>query len=450
MADGMTGEDAPNLSNQQRQWRGRIFIATYFAYAGYYLTRKVFTICKTDIAADLGCHVADTAHLWTAYLVAYMAGQFVTSYLGRQWGSRIILLSGLGLSIGFNAMMGFANSFETLMALMILNGLVQATGWPGCIGGIARWIRDEERGRIMGAWATNYMVGNILVKSVGGFLLGGITIGSVVLHGWGWRWSFWGCSLLTMAIWALVYCWQRDRPEDVGLRPIVDETPEDVTVAAPATEKVSFKQYLSLATHPVIIAMGMGYFCVKFLRYALDSWLPTFFSMQGVSGATASYYSQIFDLAGLAGNLVAGVLLDRVFRGRWAVLCFLMALGTVLGYLIVLQFQGSPFAVACCFGIVGFMIYAPDAILSGTAALRVAGERNAIAVAGLVNGLGSIGPIAQEQVISRLIRGDHAAGMARTDQLTVVISIAFALSMLVLMVMVWSRESREPKSVAHR
>ena len=40
------------LSPEQRAWRWRVLTATYFGYAGYYLTRKVFTICKTSLADE--------------------------------------------------------------------------------------------------------------------------------------------------------------------------------------------------------------------------------------------------------------------------------------------------------------------------------------------------------------------------------------------------------------
>ena len=94
-------------------WRWRILVATYLAYGGFYLTRKAFTICKTSIAKDLHWELGDTAHIWTAYLVACMLGMFINSFIGRRWGPRVLLLGGLGLSMVFNVVFGFANSFHS-------------------------------------------------------------------------------------------------------------------------------------------------------------------------------------------------------------------------------------------------------------------------------------------------------------------------------------------------
>lgn len=413
MPSGLTGE--------QRLWRWRILISTYVGYGGYYLTRKVFTICKTSIAADMGVELSDIAHIWTAFLVAYMLGQFINSFVGRKWGSRIILLGGLGASIGCNIIFGFTNSYATFLVFMFVNGLLQATGWPGVVGGVAQWLRPQERGSIMGVWSTSYLVGNLAVKSLGGFLLGAL----------GWRYAYFGCTMLAFGIWWLLYFWQRNKPEDVGLDPIVKRTGEDTrAVRASEEEHVGLREYLDILTNPVVITMGCSYFCIKFLRYALDSWLPAFLNIQGMDVDVASYASSIFDIAGLGGAVVAGILLDRVFRGNWAALCFVMALGVIGGYLAVIYVATTPMMVALCFGIVGFMIYGPDTLICGAGSIDLAGEKNGVAVVGIVNGIGSIGPVVQEEVIGWLMRGDETVGIRNTNMLALSMAIAFAFLMI--------------------
>jgi len=207
-------------------------ISTYSAYAGFYLTRKVFTICKKPIALDFDIPLSRMAHIWTTFLVAYMVGQFINSFIGRKYGPRVLLLGGLGLSILCNLVFGFSNSYNTFLTFMLYNGLLQAAGWPGSVGAISHWLRPFERGTIMGLWSTNYLVGNMLVKGVGGYLLAltfaiGSGSHSIAVHGW--RLSFFGCTLLAFGIWWLIYFWQRDRPEDAGIEPIV---PEDTSSPA--------------------------------------------------------------------------------------------------------------------------------------------------------------------------------------------------------------------------
>ncbi len=411
------------LSPEQAAWRWRIFTSTYIGYIGYYLTRKIFTISKTSIAHDLNWQLSDTAHIWAAFLFAYMLGQFINGFLGRKWGPRTILLGGLAISIACNVVFGIANSFATFFVFMFINGLVQAAGWPGTVGSISQWLRSKERGAVMGWWTTNHIFGNMLYKSLGGWLLGYM----------GWRWSFFGCTVLTVGIWWLMYFWLRDKPEDAGLEPIIDPQRDDLrAVDASQEESVTFGDYIRLLTNPLVMVMGCSYFCIKFLRYALDSWLPAFLNIQGLDVASASYYSMVFDYTGVVGTIVAGYALDRYFRGNWAVLCFVMALGMIGGYFAVMYLGTSPMRVALCYGIVGFMVYGPDSLLTGAAAIAVAGEANGVAVAGIVNGIGSIGPVVQEEVIGLFMRGDVHTGIRNANLLTLSMSILFALLMIVV------------------
>lgn len=421
-------QDLP-LTRQQHSWRWRILIATYFAYAGYYLTRKVFTIAMTSISSDFNIGLEQVAHIWTAYLVAYAIGQFVNSFIGRKWGPRLLLLGGLGISITINIIFGFSNSYSTFMVFMFFNGLVQASGWPGVVGGVAQWLRKKERGSIMGIWSTSYLMGNILVKMLGGYLLGAF----------GWHHAFWGCTLIAFAIWWLIFFWQRTKPEDVGLDPIVEHKQNKFAeVQASVEEHINFKEYLKLLANPVVPLMGISYFCIKFLRYALDSWLPTFLNIQGLDKAHAAYFSSIFDYAGLAGAILAGIALDKLFRGRWEQLNLVMGIGMVAGYVAVLKWGTSPIALAFLFGFVGFMLYGPDTLLCGAASVQVAGEKNGVAVAGLVNGLGSIGAVIQMEVIGWLMGGKEATvasqniAIHNTNILALSMSILFVVFMLII------------------
>ncbi len=251
---------------------------------------------------------------------------------------------------------------------------------------------------------------------------------------YGVRYSFWGCTLLAFGIWWLIFFWQRTKPEDVGLEPIVDhEHPADRAVVASTREHVGFREYSQLLLNPIIPLMGVAYFSIKFLRYALDSWLPTFLDLQGMDVGEAAYYSSIFDWSGLAGAIVAGIALDRIFRSRWELVCLAMGFGMVAGYLLVLAYGASPVWLAVCFGLVGFMLYGPDTLLCGAASVSVAGQRNAVAVAGLVNGIGSIGPVMQEQINGRILQASSPVVAVRNSNLLgLSMSIVFVISMLVI------------------
>ena len=74
-----------------------------------------------------------------------------------------------------------------------------------------------------------------------------------------------------------------------------------------------------------VITMGLIYFTIKFLRYALWSWVPFFLNKNfDMEVSNAGYLSTVFDLAGFAGVLFAGFASDKIFKGRRSLLSAIM------------------------------------------------------------------------------------------------------------------------------
>ncbi|MDP2315779.1 MAG: MFS transporter [Pseudomonadota bacterium] len=382
---------APALSPLLRQWRWRVFAATWLCYAGYYFCRKPFYLAKASLATELSFDATQLGTIGTAYLVAYALGQFVSGALGDKWGPRVLLLGGMGVSIGVNVGFGFGNTFAMFLGLMVFNGLAQATGWSGTVGTMANWFHRRERGTVMGLWATNFQVGGVLANTFAAWVLGA----------WGWRYSFFGGALVLAAVWAFVLFNQRNKPQDLGLGAVDD--PEGVPESdtdAPWSRDVIIN----------VALIGAFYFFLKLIRYALWSWAPFFLEKNfHLEGNDAGYLSTVFDIAGIAGVLTAGVLSDRLFRGRRATISFVFLVGLVLGTVALYTVGGtSPTAFAICLGLTGFALYGPDALMTGAGAVDVGSRRRAALAAGIINGCGSLGPIVQELVIGRMY--DTGAG----------------------------------------
>jgi len=379
-----------------RTWQIKIFSATWLAYVGYYFARKAFYVVKSPLADSLGFTALDLAHLGTAYLVFYMAGQYTSAFFGRKLGPKLLLLVGMGISLTCNFAFGMSNSFWTIFLFLAINGLAQGTGWPGCIGSLAYWFKRDKRGTILGFWSTCYQVGSVVATSFAAYMLGEF----------GWRWSFFGASIVLLIIWAIVLFLHPNRPEDVGL----DSIEEDDVCQSCGTKSTetkhdnSNKLGWSKDVWSTVITMGLIYFTIKFLRYALWSWVPFFLNKNfDMESSNAGYLSTVFDLAGFAGVLFAGYVSDKIFNGRRsllsAIMLSLMALAFILMYV-----KGATDLIffTVSMGLAGFMLYGPDSLISGVGAIDVGTKRGALVAAGIINGTGSIGPIFQEEIIGWL------------------------------------------------
>ncbi len=388
---------ASDVALRYRPWQVRIFAATWLAYAGYYFCRKPFYVAKADMGTALGFSSVELAHLGTAYLAAYAVGQFSSAWFGRQLGPRLLLLAGIAISVVSNFTFGIANGFGTLLLFLSLNGLAQGTGWPGCIGSLAFWFRREERGTVLGMWSTCYQVGSLVSTALAAYLLGRL----------GWRWSYFGGSLALLAIWAAVLALHPNRPEAVGLPPLEEEEERSGPAAREHSDGLGWSRDVLVS----VVIMGVIYFTIKFLRYTLWSWAPFFLRRNfGLAGDQAGYLSTVFEVCGFAGVIVAGVVSDRVFHGRRAFLSFLMlALMTASFVLMATLGSKNVFFFALGMGLAGFLLFGPDSLVSGVGAIDVGSRRGALAAAGIINGMGSVGPIVQEEVVGWMYKASGGA-----------------------------------------
>ena len=371
--------------------RARVFAATWLSYAGFYFCRKVFGVVKGPLKAELGVDDLGVSHLFTAYLISYMLGQFAAAWLGQRLSSRRVLLGGMVVAAGANVLSGAflspsRHDYVLFLVSMVVQGFAQAAGWSNNVALMTQWTRRHERGRVMAFWGTCYQLGAVAAKAFAAFMFGWL----------GLRWSFWGSSILLLFVALLFYAWGHESPASCGLPPLDDE-PDD----APKTS--DGKTRVEGAVMKLIVTMGLLYFSYKFLRYALDSWAALVLAEHfTLSTTTAGYLSTAFDWIGFLGVIVGGWWSDRA--GRMPVVFFMtigLAISTVFLWKLGL---GSPTAFVILLGAVGFFNMGPDSLLSGAGAMDVGTRKQAVIAAAIINGLGAIGPIVEEPVIGWLKR----------------------------------------------
>jgi sugar phosphate permease len=407
---------------EHHRWQIKILTATWLAYAGYYFCRMNFYVVKKALGDNLGFDATDLGNLGTAYLAGYMIGQFSSAFFGRLLGPKLLLLIGTGISVLCNVVFGFTEGFWNILIFMALNGMAQGTGWPGCIGSLGYWFRRDQRGTILGVWSTCYQAGPVLASNFAALMLG---LG-------GFRWAYFGASLVLLATWFVVLALHPNTPKDVGLEPVKDEEDQ------PAEKNEKPKKGLGWTGRVIIsiLLMGSIYFCIKFLRYTLFSWTPYFLGNNfGLKGDEAGYLSTVFQAAGFGGVLFAGYVSDRFFRGRRASIALIMIVMMTLSFLLMATLGAhSLFFFTVSMGLAGFMLYGPDSLLSGVGAIDVGSQRGALTAAGIINGMGSVGPIFQEQLVAWMY---ESSGHDLTPILVLLFGMAVAAT--VIMFLLWLR-----------
>jgi sugar phosphate permease len=365
--------------------RNLVWGVTWLAYATYYLGRKGYSASKSSLK---NAGLLDTTALGiidTTYLAAYSLGQFVSGVLGDRVGARRLVGYGLLLSAALCAAFGSVNAALLFGLLFTLNGLAQATGWPGTTRAMAEWTTLHNRGTVMGWWSTCYQLGPFLAGPLAGMLI----------VRFGWRSAFYVPAAI-MALVALLVLWLVVE----GPRPPQAEsvTSEDERTARRLAQR-------AVVRSPLLWCYGISYFFIKFVRYALMLWLPFYLSQQlGYAEDRANYVAAAFEGGGMLGVIGIGALSDRSGLGRVGLSALgLVGLGLALLVFFLTAGQSTLINVAGL-ALIGFFLFAPDSILCGAAAQDAGGRHAASMATGFVNGVGSLGAMVEGLMVPQLAK----------------------------------------------
>ncbi len=376
------------------RWRLIIFGITWLAYFGFYLTRKSWSVAKVGIAADPNVVISQgqMGLVDGLFGVAYAFGQFLWGSCADRFGPRIVVSSGMILSVVTAVAMGASSTLIAFGVLFFIQGLCQATGWAPLTKNVSYWFSRGERGRVYGFWSTNYAVGGFVATALAG------TMAMVFSN---WRFAFFMPAAVLAVIWVLFGLIQKNQPGDVGLPAIEDYHGQAVDVLVrgekPRQEpEGSWTIVREVFSSPVILLLGAVYFLLKPARYAILFWGPLMISQRlGTDIGESAIISATFELAGPLAVIFAGYASDKWFGARRMPVSVisLVCLAVLLLMFDPLTATSGKVGMAVLLFAVGFFLYGPDALISAVAAVDFGTKKGAGSAAGLINGMGSTGQI---------------------------------------------------------
>jgi sugar phosphate permease len=365
--------------------RNQVWGATWLAYATYYLGRKGFSAAKHALEASKLLGLEQLGYIDTLYLAAYSLGQFVNGALGDRVGARRLVGYGLLASAALCAAFGSVSSAVPFMALFALNGVAQATGWPGVTRAMAEWTTSANRGTVMGLWSTCYQVGPFLAGPFAGMLIARF----------GWRAAFHVPAAIMVAV-ALLVLWLV-RPGPAAERGRTFTAEEDAAERRTAQRQV--------IRNPVLWSYGASYFFIKFMRYALQLWLPYYLQHQLSYGvAKANGVASAFEGGGMLGVIALGALSDKRSLGRVPLSAISLLCLAVAMFACAKLVGDTTWLNVVLLALIGAFLFAPDSILCGAAAQDAGGQQAASMATGFVNGIGSLGALLVGLAVPRMAK----------------------------------------------
>ncbi|MGM9999034.1 MAG: MFS transporter [Candidatus Bruticola sp.] len=368
------------MRQQYGYWRIRQLYSTFVGYGVFYFVRKNISIAIPLLESSLGISKAAIGMIVSISDVVYGVSKFVNGFLGDRCNARYFMAFGLLFSALANFMFGMSSAVGVLLAAWVLNGWFQGMGSPPCSRVICHWFSSKERGTYWSIWNTSHQIGLSLILVMGGYL------GEY----YGWRYVF--CVPAAIAALTSLFLLERmrDTPSSMGLpdpevytkeKPFVPveahhETDADVAQTDGQTaQKEESKQnsgefFRFLCRHvfnnPYIWAVCLANFFIYILRYGFVTWGPSYLNARGVTLSHAGITMACFEIAGIAGSLLAGWMTDYFFKGKRAPVCAYYTIASLVSIFVFwkLPTNSSVWAYILMFIVTGFFIYGPQLLVA--------------------------------------------------------------------------------------
>jgi MFS transporter, ACS family, glucarate transporter len=281
-----------------------------------YLDRVNISIAAGSIAEAYRLSDVQLGKVFSAMLVGYALFQTAGGRLADRFGARRVLASGVawwGIFTALTAMVpeNIAGALLVFVAVRFLLGAGEAVIYPSANQFIARWIPTTERGSAngwifagvgAGAGLTPLLITHIMVR-------------------YGWRTSFWVCSLIGFAAGAVWFLNARDTPaEHTGVSASELELIRSGLVqSAPKNDGKALLPWRRVIQSKEVWAVTLSYFCYGYVAWIFFSWFYRYLAkVRGLDLKTSAFYTMLPFLAMLVCCLAGGVLNDRLTKWHGA------------------------------------------------------------------------------------------------------------------------------------
>ncbi|MBN3315356.1 G6PT3 protein, partial [Atractosteus spatula] len=353
--------------SRESWYRGFTLFLTFLFYTSYHLSRKPISIVKSELHRNCSFVIrppdfnASNNETWcdwapfdqdnyqklfgaldNSFLVAYAIGMFISGIFGERLPLRYYLSSGMILSGFFTALFGLGfywniHSIWFYVFAQVMNGLVQTTGWPAVVTCVGNWFGKGKRGLIMGIWNSHTSVGNIL-----GSLIAGVFVSSA------WGMSFIVPGIIIGFMGLVCFFFLVEKPEDVNCDPPqhhdnpeqepllqscctneeIFGSPTHSPVNGPVTPESTYEEpeaisFMGALRIPGVVEFSLCLLFAKLVSYTFLYWLPLYIAnVAHFEAKAAGDMSTLFDVGGILGGILAGVVSD--YTGGRATTCCVM------------------------------------------------------------------------------------------------------------------------------
>jgi len=319
-----------------------------------------------DVLETFGKTRAEAGPFLSASLVGVLVGSALVGPLGDRVGRKRVILESCAAYGVLSLLAAAAQSFGQLIALRFAVGIGLGGVLPNALALAGELARPSNRARAMGLIGIGITFGGVLAGMVAAWL--------IPLYGW--RGLFLVGGVLPIAIAVLL---------GLGL-PESPAVPVEPTVERP---RASLRSLFAPGVGSITIAIWLIFSAVLMSVYLLSGWIPLLMGSSGFTSAQASLIGSAYQAGGVAGGVVASLLLSR---RSWPVV--VLFAGCAAAVLLALGARPwSPPAVVAIIVLVGFLVTGTQNAINGAGGDTYPAATRATGL-GWALGIGRLGSIA--------------------------------------------------------
>jgi MFS family permease len=278
----------------------RTFWGCFGGWAMDAMDVQLFSFLIPVLIAAWGISATDAGSLATAALISSAVGGWICGILCDRYGRVRIMQFTILWYAFFTFLSGFAQSYEQLLVLRVLQGLGFGGEWAAGAVLMGEIIRPQHRGKAVGCVQSAYAVGWAAAAIISTILL------TLLPTEYGWRAVFWiGVLPAGLVIYIRRYI---KEPE------VFEETRQAIRNSGEDTGPLAIFRPAILKTTILTSLLALG---IQGASYSITTWLPTFLKTErGFSTASAGSYVFVVTFGAFIGYIASAYLSDAIGRRR--------------------------------------------------------------------------------------------------------------------------------------
>lgn len=390
------------IKKSYSHWRLRIFYSCFIGYVVFYLCKRTLAVASPGLCNEFGYSNTELGVLIGSLYFTYGIGKFINGVLADRSDVRKFLptalilsalsnlcfvLSALVITPGHVSFFGLPSETILLWVMAFFwgaNGWFQSGGFPPAAKSLTYWFSNSERGTKWALWSCSHQVGTFLSVIASGF---------IVSH-FGWKMAFIVPSILALLVSLWLMNRLRDKPETIGLPDV--EKYRNEPVKAKESENEDNRTYgqifkENILCNKTIWLLAIAYIFVYMIRMGTEDWMVKYLTeFKGNSLELAANKLSALPFFGIAGTILAGVISDKLFKGKRAPVNLIYLVGIII-FVILLSFNKISSLDFILIGLIGAFTYGPQMMIGGLCAVESSSKKVASAATGFTGSFGYIG-----------------------------------------------------------